>query len=186
MTREQFAQIDSWGELLSVAWDYGYDDLVCDYYSEESLDDYVNSELEYLAENNDWYEVRNILNDIPEGGYYYRVQGITDIYELEDGDDEFYDIKDELRTYLEDNDEFEDDDDSEYYDEWDSVPETSDDSEFVPEVACEEEPINFSQLVAVSQSSIQTITDSSSDSTDVDNDESDLDYDEEYLEDFEF
>ena len=126
MTREEFNDITTVGELLYVASDVGCDDIEGSIYSSDARDDILNERMVDSAGDYSWREMLGLLNGWDdEGGYdWYLYDDWGDFRPLTDGDDDFENLKEELYEYMSDNDYFEDDEEF--------------DEEFVEEVEIEE------------------------------------------------
>ena len=99
MTRQDFIDnINYWSELLDFCSDEDCD--VCeDIYSEDARDDCIDEELVDMARNNNWRDMYNILDSIPDGYDYYRQDNYGDWVGV---DDEFDDYKDQVLEWMDD------------------------------------------------------------------------------------
>ena len=104
MTRHEFEQIDNFDDLKQVALEYGYDDFA--YSIVTDLSDEVDNDISDW--DGSWEDLRDCLNSIDTGYYYYRRDGMFDYTPI---DDEFGDWWQELYDMMSDNDEFEPDGD---------------------------------------------------------------------------
>lgn len=115
MTRQDFIDnINYWSELLDFCSDEDCD--VCeDIYSEDARDDCIDEELVDMARNNNWRDMYNILDSIPDGYDYYRQDNYGDWVGV---DDEFDDYKDQVLEWMDDGgywDDEEDEDDTDFF-----------------------------------------------------------------------
>lgn len=152
MTREEFQEeVTTYYDLINVCSDYGLS--TCDdIYDDEDLDDYINNELEDYVRNNNWYDVKDILNNIPTGYNYYRVdryEGFDGIYGLDDYD--FTDWKDEVYEEMDENELFDNDENAE-------EEEYVVSSEPVDATPIEDEPLSVDELISATQVQISTIS----------------------------
>ena len=133
MTREDFIDgVTTWDELNDFCCEYdcGYLD---DVYDDVGIDDYLDRVIEDWARNLSWSQLRDKLNDIPTGGYWYRIDDYDDIIELDDIDFEAY--KSDVLSWADDRcvwDE-EDDEDEEYIEDEEENTEDDEDDEVVEE-----------------------------------------------------
>lgn len=109
MTLEEFDDIDLWCELEEFCMDYGYQDYIDDIRSD--VDDYVYDVINNWGD--DWRSLRCFLDNVPSVYDRYRIDDDGDIIGTNDGDDVFYDYKEEIRSAAIDNDEFEDEENNE-------------------------------------------------------------------------
>ena len=102
MTRRDFlSDLDTWWELLGFCSDESCP--VCyNVYCDDDRDEFLNSELTDMARDNNWYELRDILNDLPTGYEYYRRDDYGDWYGLDSGD--FEDYKSDVLAWGDDHD----------------------------------------------------------------------------------
>lgn len=117
MTRQDFIDnINYWSELLDFCSDEDCD--VCeDIYSEDARDDCIDEELVDMARNNNWRDMYNILDSIPDGYDYYRQDNYGGWVGV---DDEFDDYKDQVLEWMDDggywdDDDEEDEDDTDFF-----------------------------------------------------------------------
>ena len=145
MTRQEFEDIGSWWELIDFCQDYecSYCD---DVYSEGSRDNYIDDDLEYMAENNGWMTIRDILNDIPTGyEYYHRKDG--EWFGLDD--DDLEDYKTDILEWGDINDIWDEEEEEE------GEPWYAETDDFVPP----EETMSISDLMSACNSKLQKISD---------------------------
>ena len=116
MTRQYFIDnINYWSELLEFCSDEDCD--VCeDIYSEDSRDDCIDEELVDMASYNNWRDMYNILDAIPDGYDYYRQDNYGDWVGV---DDEFDDYKDQVLEWMDDGGYWDEEDEEEEYDDTD-------------------------------------------------------------------
>lgn len=82
MTKEYFIEyVDNWDDLIEFDRDYETESLL-DVYDRDALDDYVNNLLNYLARNNYWEEIRDMLLEIPDTRYY-RYEGYMEFSDID-------------------------------------------------------------------------------------------------------
>ena len=110
MTRQNFIDsINYWSELLEFCYDEDCD--VCeDIYSEDARDGRINEDLVDMARDNNWREMYDILDSIPEGHNYYRQDGYGDWVGV---DDEFNDYKNQVLEWMDDGGYWEEEDEEE-------------------------------------------------------------------------
>lgn len=158
MTREEFEQIDNISDLLEFCDEYDcyvYDEI----YSQDSYDDCVDDRIRDMVRRDHWTEVRDYLDGLPCDFDYYRKEEYEDewvgLYE----DDDFDDLKDEVRNWAEEETIFDDDDDAtdEEREECEPTEPEEEEEEVEPD-----EPFTLSELVSVCKSSVQKIEDSKS------------------------
>lgn len=124
MTRREFDEnVTEWYELRDVMEesDYSYrnDDYIM---SDGEYDDAVAEDLrEDVQSGRAWYYVLNSLDDLPDScrGEYYRRDGMYDYHMLDQ--DDFYETKDDVRDWLEDQGWFEEEEEDEEEDEDDGA-----------------------------------------------------------------
>lgn len=108
MTRQEFIDdVTSWSELLDFCYEYSCpecDDIV----SEDAYDDEINERLYERARDDNWWEVKDWLNDLPTGNDYY------DRYNDCGVDDDFECYKDDVLHWADNyGDVWEDEEDEE-------------------------------------------------------------------------
>ena len=113
MTREEFIEsVDTISQLIDFCNDVGCP--VCDqFYTEDSMDDYINECLPEWARDNNWYELRDLLESIPTGFDWYYLDDDGDWLGYYDGN--VYDFKEDALDWADRNDAF--DPDPEEFDE---------------------------------------------------------------------
>ena len=112
MTRREFDEIGSFGELQDVCRDYGCD-YMDDYMDDESMDTQICESITDALEHKVWYEVKELLDGIEfYGEGWYRRDGEWDWEYV--SDDSLDDLKEEVREWMENHDCFEDDEDDDY------------------------------------------------------------------------
>lgn len=91
MTRREFLEeVNDFSDLLDFCWEESLS--TCeDVYSEGSLSELIDEEIKEKIQYNSWMEVRDFLNDIPEGYDFYSQDGYGDWRGL--GSDDFEDYK---------------------------------------------------------------------------------------------
>lgn len=118
MTREEYEDISTYGELFDLADEIGNETILEDVMSSdqynEDIDEYYLGD---WANNNSWRQLRDILNDLPEGYDWYYRDDYGEFYGTNDGDEHFYYLKDEFFNFMIDNDLFDDDESEEADDE---------------------------------------------------------------------
>ena len=92
MTRREFvrtyegASVDS---LICFCNEEGAYDLYEEFVTDDSLDEIMNSRLHDMVRESPWYDIRDHLNDIPQGYEWYRVDPFDgEIYGCDDDDAE--------------------------------------------------------------------------------------------------
>jgi len=154
MTRADFEDnVTSFYDLID--WCNDNNCYVCeDIYYSESYDDYINGQLVDWARNSDWEELRDSLNDLPNGYEYYLRDEYGDWRGLDDSDfDEFYR---EALEWGDDNEIWDDDDEEE-------APDEDDEEEYVEEESEDDEPIvemgvSFDDLFTSCSDTVQRIS----------------------------
>lgn len=120
MTRAEFNDnVNDFGELISICCDYGLEYIDCIYDSYDR-DSEIAEDLDDLLRdiNYEWWRLRDILNDIPTGYDYYRKISGSEWTPLDDQD--FEDIKADVRDWLESTGNFDDADEEDDYEEDDN------------------------------------------------------------------
>lgn len=153
MTRNYFVDfVTTWEELLELCSDEDCD--VCeDVISDDALDEWVDSDIRDTEYG--WRDIRDFLAGIPSGYDYYLFEGSFEYSGLDGGD--FADFKNRVLEWMDDNNQWEDEDDEdegEYIDEdlydWDSVDD-EDGPDMEPadsdEPRAEEEDISINDLM---------------------------------------
>lgn len=118
MTRaEFFEEVTTWEELLEFCWAHQCD--ICDdVYDGDSVDEQIDMNLvDWARDANDWTELRNRLNDLPNiySDEYYTPDDYYEWRELDDND--FVCYRDDVAVWMDDNDEWDDDESEETEDE---------------------------------------------------------------------
>lgn len=106
MTRSEFfEEICDFSDLLNLCWEESLS--TCeDIYSEDSMNEFIDEELEDMIRHRSWKEIRDALNDIPEGYDYYRLDGYGEWVALDDRDFDYY--KTEVLREMDANNSWED------------------------------------------------------------------------------
>lgn len=151
MTRQEFIDnTEYWSELIEVCSDYGCS--VCDdVYDSDQCDDWIDEHTEEWAENENWRELRDMLDAIPTGYDYYRIDEYDNVHGLDNQDFENY--KSQVAEWMDD------------HALWDAEEEEFDDNEEpVPIVqpqpvdeSAPEEDFSISELMEVCQSQLQSL-----------------------------
>lgn len=112
MTRQDFIDdITSWYELIDFCNDENCD--VCsDIVDDDYKDEYVNDHLVDWARNNTWRELLSILDDIPDGYDFYRIDGYGEIEGLDNYSD-FEEYKDNVLDWMDYMERWDDDEEEE-------------------------------------------------------------------------
>ena len=134
MTKSEFlSDVRDFWDLRDFCCDadsYYFDDI----FEEGAKDDYVNEYLSSLGGRPDWRDVKDYLNDVPDGeSEWYRLDDYSGFVALDC--DDFSNMKNEVMEWAEDNDIFDEEPESE--------GEEDDDYEV------EDEPISTKYLFAV-------------------------------------
>lgn len=113
MTREDFEHIDSWGELISTACDYGYDWVVEGIYYADSADYLIEEELHSRFRDGDsWREILEWLADLPDYSYCdYLIRDDYGEYRILD-DEDFDGYKYDLMEAFDNDGEFDEDEEA--------------------------------------------------------------------------
>lgn len=116
MTRQEFIDnTTTFWELIDFCNDYNCyvcEDVVDDEYRDELIDEEVSS----IVEDEHWYTIRDLLDNIPTGYSYYRANGGLDFDGLDTEDFNYY--FEEVLDWADSNGVFDDEDeDEEEYDE---------------------------------------------------------------------
>jgi len=132
MTRQEWIDsIEDFDDLKRFCWENSVcEEDLNDVIDEDQLDEYVNEDVNDTGRS--WRDLRDALNDIPTGSYWYRCNGSFDYDALDDSD--YRDYKSDVLSYLDgidffDGEEEEDDDGIDPYldiDLFDLDPEESD------------------------------------------------------------
>ena len=114
MTLTEFNEnITSYSELINVCYDEDLYDQIEDLYSDESRNELIDDDLRSRIEHDAWYEISDWLCGIPTGYDFYRVDEYGDWTGLEDGDDYFFELKDQIRQAMDDNGLFDEEEEEE-------------------------------------------------------------------------
>lgn len=114
MTREEFQNTVCDAEsFFDFCNENGYESWLKDKFLADDLDTKVYDDIEELRRNKMWYEMRDRLNDVPDGYDMYRWDGelIYSGYDGEEIDDMIGDLEDALRNDDLFEDDWEDEDD---------------------------------------------------------------------------
>lgn len=116
MTRAEFFEnVTSWWELKDFCSEQRCE-LCDDVYDDESRDDYINEDLVDWARNDNWYDLRDRLNNLDAGYDYWRLDDYGEWTGLDD-DDDLEEMKREVAEWVDD------------YGDWDDDEEEADDDE---------------------------------------------------------
>ena len=122
MTRDQFIEdVCSWNELIEFSNEYGCgtcDDVIVD----DQLDSYVCDDIRDATTTDTWDQIRDSLDNIPEGYAAYRVDGSFDYQGLDDTD--FDEYKTATLEWGDDEDFWDEEEDED-----EELPEAEEDSE---------------------------------------------------------
>lgn len=162
MTKREFDEnILDFGDLKEVCGEIGCD-LLDDVIYGSELDEYVDDDLTYVANDWGWRDIRSSLYDIDEGEDYYRRDGMLEYKVMDENDFETY--KSDVYEYMEDGEYFdpdeeetEDAEDTEFAVE--DVDTTSDDDDFVID-----NDADIAGLFAICNSDIQILTNDTTES----------------------
>lgn len=112
MTRTEFEEnVVSFGDLVDFCYDNNLE-VMEDVISDDQLDDDVNEDLQY--HNGSWQDLRDRLDEIPQGYDWYRRDGFLDFCPLDDYDFERY--REDVIRAAEDEGVFEDEEEEEEQD----------------------------------------------------------------------
>lgn len=155
MTRQDFIErVNNWSGLLDFCRDEDCD--ICeDIYSEDDMDEYINDNLRYLAGDCSWWDLRDILNDIPTDAEYYYKESDTEWKDLYDED--FEDYKERVLQWM-DEGEYWDDDDEEYFEE-ENPPLDDEEENFENLIPIEDEDISALELLTACNKELHSIKD---------------------------
>ena len=130
MTRAEFEELDSWGDLWSFAEEIGCEDIFEDVVWGDELDDWIWEDIRNY--DGTWEGLADLLNNIPQGYNMYRKEYSLEYYSI---DNDFDCYKDDIRDYAERN---------EYFDEEEEEEELEEEEEanFVVNAYCETSPDN--------------------------------------------
>lgn len=151
MTREEFLDnITDWWELIDFCSDESCD--ICDnIYSSDARDEEINEyQLTDWARNNTWQNLYSLLENIPTGYDYYRLDEYGDWEALDD--DDFDDYKDDVLNWADDRGVFDEDDDEEDPADYGIEDDDEPDDEDI------EEPISMFELFSDCQDTYQKIS----------------------------
>ena len=112
MTRQQFLdEITTWYDLIEWCNNHG-----CSYcndiYSDEARDEDIDEDLVEMAQDNNWYELRDILSNIPTGCDYWRRDEYGDWYGVDDEFDEYFN---DVLEWADENGEFDEEEEEPVY-----------------------------------------------------------------------
>lgn len=135
MTRQEFFDdVYDFSELRDFCHNNGCE--ICDdVYDDESKNDYINERLSDIADDaDDWQSLYLILDDIPTGYDYYRLDDCGNFESLDD--DDFDDYKNDVLEWMDENEYWDEDEDDEeeYFPPEEEYSEEEDDEE-----SCEED-----------------------------------------------
>ena len=156
MTRTEFNENVSWfGELSEICSEYGCD-IMDDVYSPDAMDEAICESIREASTRRPWYDIKDLLSGIDYDGddVYYRRDGEWDWVYL--SDDDFYEYRDSVEQWMEENDYFDPEDDEEEEEE-ESIPEYPAPSEPVEEPEIENEPIGIAELFTAANSTLQML-----------------------------
>lgn len=147
MTRDEFLDnIEYFSELIDFCQEYGCDYLD-DVYDDDSRDEEINYCVSEYGNDYSWYDLRDLLHDIPTGYDYYRQNGSFDWDGLDD--DDFQSYKDDVYEWAVDNDIFD-----EGYDPFEEDEEPEEEEDNVP---LAEEDFSIGELMHMSSSMLISI-----------------------------
>lgn len=116
MTRSEFiGDVESFGDLKDFTYDNDLSWFTEDIYDDDERDEYIDNWVSDAIRYDRWYDIRDTLDDISSNYDWYRIRGIHDIEGLDDSD--FYDVKDKILAYCDENDIFDPEEDDEDEDE---------------------------------------------------------------------
>lgn len=134
MTRDEFLEINDWGELVDFCYEnniYTCDDI----YDDEQKDNYIEEHLGEWASDYKWRDLLKLLDEIPDSADWYIIDDYGEISEATDEDFEYY--KERTLEEADDKDLFDEDDEpyeEESIEDYTLDEETEEEEEFVPEV----------------------------------------------------
>lgn len=135
MTRQEFIDtVDDIDELLDFCSDIGYE--LEGVYGEEERDDYINNQVHDMVREYNWEEIRDLLDGIPTGYYFYYMDRWGD-WNGRDSDD-IDDLKQEVLEYADENELFDPEDEEEEHPEDETEEEDVDDFDEV-----DDEPVEL-------------------------------------------
>lgn len=155
MTRQEFleeSQQWDWDDLINFCNEMGCS-LCEDVYDEDARDECIDSRLEDLVYNEGWREIKNYLDDIPDGSDYYERDDWDDWCCL-DGDD-LEDRISDVVDWMDRNGLWDDEYDEEEEEECcDGTPFTEDEEDETP---IEDEDIPISELLIACNKGLKSI-----------------------------
>lgn len=148
MTRDEFIEeMCSISALVDFCWSENIDGFVDYYRSSDSIDEYLDDMFSDMFSYRRWYDIRDWMNDVPEGYDWYDTEDDICGY----NDDEYEDLKDRILEYLDDDGFFDEPDD-------DEEQEEDEEEQKEPCVPDEEaEQIDFSEFVSINRSFLITV-----------------------------
>lgn len=149
MTRQEFIDdIEDFDDLIQVCSEYGC--TVCDsVYDSDQCDDWIDEHTEEWAENENWRDLRDMLDSIPTGYDWYRIDDYDNVHGLDNQDFENY--KSEVAEWMDGNALWDAEDEEE-----DEEPAPVVQAQPVDESAPEED-FSISELMEVCQSQLQSL-----------------------------
>lgn len=107
--REFIDQINSFDSLISFCYEKDTG-MLEDIYNVDELNEQIERDIDQYLQSNYWYNLRDMLNDIDDNGYYFIRNSDLD-YTCVDEDFDMY--KDDVLRYLDDISYWDDEDDDE-------------------------------------------------------------------------
>lgn len=119
----EYANIDT---LIDFCSDEGLYELYKDFITDEALDDMMNSRFRDMMEEQPWYEVKDAMNDVPQGYCWYVVNNFDgEVYGADD--DDARRLYNDILAYFDDNGIWEDEVDEEDDDSYEDIDDEFDD-----------------------------------------------------------
>ena len=114
MTRQYFIDnVNDWWELKDFCNDEDCE-ICSDVYGDEDMDEEINDAIREYSDDYQWYELRDLLRDIPSGYNFYYRNSSFDWEGLDDND--FNSYKDDVLEWMDNGDYWDDEDDAGYDD----------------------------------------------------------------------
>lgn len=171
MTRQDFIEnVNSWSELIDFCYDEDCDE--CEnIYSEDSMDEQIDESLGIWIENYRWWDLKDILNDLPtDGDYFYCESSDTKWRALDDEDFENY--KERVLLWMDRGEYWDEeyDEEDEYLEE--ENPPLNSEAQIESEdlVPIEDEDISVMELLSACDKELNSIKDITDKNNEVDDD----------------
>ena len=158
MTRQEFMNgVNEWWDLKDIAEDHGYEGLN-DVVDTETIGEEIKYRAGEIGYGDDWERFASWLDDIPAGYRYYAYSDYYGTYEgLSEGD--FYDYKQDMLDWMDENDMFDHDDgDTEGDEDNSDVREAEAAEDVINEEEVAEEDFSVGELLSMCFADVAKIT----------------------------